>query len=168
MASPGKVIPLSNNVFVTPHGYNNCCYGHITRKLCPYIVDTFSIISEILDFKSQHLIIKPLRGKYMGMVLPQIGSPILINPKRTTISGTLLTVCHESIHADQLHKGNLKLSSVGMMEWKGQLIKYDYNLLSSNKVLYDQLPWENDANERQQDLYNTILKKVKIKEDVLI
>ena len=108
--------------------------------------------SEILELPSDiSIALKPIRslhivGRYNGDA-----NIAEIDIRKGNIDEGLLTICHELVHAEQYHIGTL-YSDEKYFYWKGK----KWPEACSKTTAYYKLPWEIEAYNKQEEIYNLV------------
>lgn len=71
--------------------------------------------------------------------------------RHRSLKTTLMTLAHEMVHVKQFAKGDL---NVMQTKWRGQLI-------DSDVIPYEQLPWEEEARSLERILYDLYCESTK-------
>ena len=98
---------------------------------------------------------KPFRSPYGAFVgsYDSINSCAEIDPRILGWPRTLLTVCHELIHAEQFYEGRLDTDEHNFF-WRGKI----YPLKDITPKSYYKLPWEVEAQKREHKIYEKVFK----------
>jgi hypothetical protein len=88
------------------------------------------------------------------VVTPAFTKRIILNSDLTPKELFYPTI-HELVHVSQLHQGKLAVSRTGVYVWENKT--YPVDPLTMSYRDYQELPWEQDANQQQKILAKKLL-----------
>jgi hypothetical protein len=146
---------INDRVFIS----NGSLYGkYSTKDRAEYVANlairTVGVLESYLLIPDsvRYVITKIAERNTEGMYTPSLDQIVI--DCRTDDRTVIESLCHESVHVDQVARGDLSWINEHDVIWQGNLFpavnKYTYRQ-------YKQTPWEREAHERQQQLADTVI-----------
>lgn len=148
---------FSDRVFIT----NSSLYGkYNNRDVALHAAELTELTLRVLD---QHLLI-PDHIKYLVTKIPHNHAQGVFNPEvdqvtvdsRLSDSELIKAVCHESVHVDQVARGDLSWVN-GEVFWLGECYG---NIAHQSYKQYMNTPWELEAFQRHDSLLSVVIQSI--------
>lgn len=124
------------------------------RALADLVDDTLKILDWTLSIPDDiTYIVTKLRGRTAGVYSPQ-NKQVVIDGRETNLDRLIKIICHETVHVDQVARGDLAWTNVGDAIWCGKLYPGISHYSHSE---YLKSPWELEAFSQQDRLAEVVL-----------
>lgn len=127
------------------------------RALADLVDSTLKILDWTLTIPDDVIyIVTKLRGRTAGVYSPQ-NKQVVIDGRETKLDKLVKIICHETVHVDQVARGDLAWTNSGDAIWCGKLYP---GISHYSHVEYRKSPWELEAFERQDHLAQIVHNKM--------
>lgn len=130
----------------------NCEISLVIEEIIPHLLEeiNWKVFGDI------RISVKNKKSRFKGLYYIS-NRYIIINTHENNVANCLLTLFHETVHANQHFRGDLDVYEEGFT-WRGRLYPFEnYN------QDYEKLPFEREAFAKQLKIYRNVIQRCDLK-----